>query len=461
MSLVADRWNRAIGALEPLRTDWNDQLSIVDGHLHLEKGTGNREWDFTSSPITKDPSAVADHLESLIKKTAKELFSNLQASKSDSPAYYEQVALLNRQSKCLYSRISSLQSTFRSSFFDSTYAKRYSNLFDLAYSFSKEVNTFKYTLRKPPLSERTTQHIDYNERTWAIKYHYPKKVPLEETVAAAKKALSFAEQIQPRSLLTRTFLIIGSMVLLVPSMFLSALKIVFWDPFERIIRGTVTTRSPYYLAIKWLGEGLYSPRNPHLSAYQRYCSQLLHCPLITDEVAKAFEQLAPRAKVLDLGYAELFSFARDLDELKPFIKEHELPGALSVAKFIELIKNSCCEASDRRIKLGVLANFFLNYKRYFEKMSETDLKENFRKVLDNIEKANIKPTSISPWISPRALQRLLNSAASSPTCHKIVLNESVAKLPVVQNFLKQHSYELVKGNDSDKELFVSVFRRKG
>jgi len=459
MSLATDRWNRAIEALEPLRTDLDDRLSIVDGHLLLEKGTGDREWGFTNTPITKDPSAVADYLESLITKTAKELLSNLQASKNDTPAYYEQVALLNRQSKRLYSRISSLQYSFRFSFFETTYAKRYLNLCELADNFSREVNTFKYTLRKPPLSERTTQHIDYNERTWAIKYHYPKKVPLEETVAAAKKALTFAERIQTRPLLTRTFLIIGSMVLLAPSMFLSALKIILWDPFELIIRGTVTTRSPFNLAIKWLGEGLFSPRNPHLKAYQLYCTQLLHCPIITDEVAKAFEQLAPQADVLDLGYAELFSFARDLDELKPFIKEHDLPGALSLAKFIEFIKNSCDEAPDRRIKLGVLANFYLNYKICFEKMSEADVKENFKKVLGNVEKV-IKPTCSLPWISPRALERLLNSAASSPTCTKIVLNDSIAELPVIQNFLKQHSYELVKKGDRDKKLFVLEFRRK-
>jgi hypothetical protein len=459
MSLVTERWNRDIGVLDALRTSWNDQLSIVNGHLHLEKGTEDSEWGFTSTPVTKDPSAIADHLESLIKSTAKELLSTLLTSKSDTPAFYEQVSLLHRQSKCLYKRVSSLQYTFRSSIFDSNYAQRYSDLFKLAYGFSDEVKKFKSTLAKPPLSERAAQHLDYNERTEASKYYYPKRVPLKETVAAAKKALSLAEQKKPKSLLMRTFLIIGSITLLVPSMFLTGLKILFWNPFELLIRGRVTTRSPYNLTLKWLGEGLFESKNAHLSAYQDFCTQLLHCPEITDEVARAFDLLAPRAEVLDLGQAELFSFARDLDELKLFIEEDNRPGAISVATFIGLIKNRCGEEPERRFSLRGLKTFYSLYNRvYLEKGHEVNLNEFFENALDI--GVPYKHHKVFPQISHKILLQLLNSAAFSKTCNKIVLSKSIAQLPVVQNFLNQHSYQQMMLEDSNEESINLVYRLK-
>lgn len=457
MSLITDRWNKDIEVLGALRTGWNDRLSIVDGHLHLEKGGEDIKWGVTIIPVTKDPSAVADHLESFIKCTAKEHFSALQTSKSDTPAYYEQVAQLHRQSKCLSKRMSDLQYAFRSYLFNSTYERRYSHLFDLAHGFSEQVKTFKSTLTKPPLSERAARHIEYNERTEPVQYFYPKRVPLGETVAAAKKALSLAGPNQPRSLLTRICIVIGVVVLAFPSMVLSGLKIIFWNPFERLIHGTVTTRSPFCLTVNLCEEGLFGVNN-HWRAYQNYCSQLLHCPVITDEVASAFEQLAPRAEVLDLQWAEVSSFS--LDELKPFIEEDIRPGAISVDTFIEQLKNTIYMWPNLELSLRWLNAFYSNYNRlYLEKRSEDDLNKFLTRALSTIDTA-YQPHKTWPWMSPKVLQKLLDSAAASPTCHKIVLNDSVARLPHVKNFLSKHSYQLMKREAHHKDLSTSVYRRR-
>lgn len=301
MESAISQWNEHISVFDALRTDWNDKLDVIDGRLQLQKGKDYRKM---GTPIVVQPTPLADQIEKLISNTAKECFESLKRSRTDDHAFYEKVASFKRQCKCLCTSLSNLQYAFRAhDIGDKSNTERYSQLYTLAANFLKEVEEFKSILVKPPQSSRPIKHIDYDERTTlqSIKRNHPKRVPLSETVAAAKKALSFAQpKVEHPLYIKRIIAVWTGLQLAIPVFFagiLTLLKIVFWNPVEWLKYGEVRTQSPLRIVL----EQTQRPQSQHMRAYQRYTTQLLHCPQITPDVADAFEQLAPNAYVLDIG----------------------------------------------------------------------------------------------------------------------------------------------------------------
>lgn len=442
MNLTNQQWQEDISTLTALRTQWGDILDVTNSRLQLEKG---KYYSDSSQIILPYPSAVADHLEALINKTAKECFNFLQLSKNNTPApeFYEKIVDFKREFKYLYKRISNLQYTLRSHP-NKSYAERYSALFKLANDFLEQIKSYKSILQKPPIAERPIKHIEYNERTElvSIKWSYPERVPVGETVAAAKKALILAQP-KPQPLYIKFISVIASRTLLmIPFIavgLLTVFKIVLWNPLEWLIRGEVRTISPLRLFTQAL-----KIENRHTEAYQHFTTQIFHRPLITDEVAKAFEQLAPQAKLLDLEYSVLAS--EDITELADFIEEDTRPGAIPLATYLQTMKQIC---EVKKIQLQTLHRVTHLYKLYNDiYLNQQEKNQDVTNFLENRSKglkenADIsKPCATDSYISPKILLRLLNAASLSPTCREITLSSSLIELEIVRNFLNQFSYRL-------------------
>lgn len=449
MSLTMDRWLNDTTVLTGLRTSWNDKLEVTEGGLRLDKGQHSRDRGVSIMPR---PTVVADYLEALMKTTAEDYFRVLQASKTDSPAFYEQVADFKRQVKCLYQCLSDLQYTFRShDCQDERSAVRYDQLFYIAHALRNRVKDYKSTLKKPPLTERPIKHIEYNERIDlnSIKWGYPKRVPIQETVAAAKQALSLARgESQPSYI--RCIKAIGNGLLHAPALLgasiLTALKIVLWNPLEWLIRGEVRTISP----LRWMLQELRND-NVHMRAYQRFSNQLFRQPLITEKVADAFKQLAPEANLLDLENVVLA--AEDITELAPFIKEDKSPGAIPLMTYLNTMKKLC---EEKNIKLHTLRTVSCLYEAYNRayKTKEGQSIENFLDDISNRKRnkdADILPAhAMNPYISLPVLKEVLKAASSSSTCREIKISDSLLGLQFVRDFLNQHSYRLESESGVDK-----------
>lgn len=458
-----NRWLNDTNVLANLRIDWTDQLEVIDDCLHLNQGQHFRSM---GRSVTSDPSVVGKYLESLITKVGQECFQHLQGLKDDTPAYYEKVADFKRQVNYLRRGVIDLGKTFESHDCNNkSHLEQYSRLFKLATEFWAEVKKYKATLKKPSLQERPVKQIQYNERTdfRLIKSHrYPKRVPIEETVKAAKQALLLAQTKQ--DLRSRCFKVISQKpILAIPTLilgFLTVFKIVLWNPLERLICGEVRTISPIS---RFLPESVETKR--HMQAYQLFSTQLLHQPFITDEVVKAFKELAPQANRLDLGTALLAS--DDITEFAPFIEEYEKIGAIPVDKYLSTMKRLCKE---KNIKLQTLHRVTELYRSdnsvftspYQQKGQSID--DFLSERADGMAKEadEFKAQAALPYVSPGALQELLNAASSSPTCRDIVLSTSHLASQSVRDFLSSHSYESRTAhglNFRADTLHILIYRR--
>lgn len=247
---MIDQWKYDVAFLEAANTEWNDKLSVHGGRLQLQKGSSLRT---PGTPVASDPSIVASHLKTLINYVAKDCFKFLKKSADGTPQFYERIADFKREVDCFAMKACDLAGTFLN---DANSRERFTQIYHAAYVLLNEVKAYKATLVKPPSDQRPRKHIHYDERTSlnSFRWHHSKRVPVKETVAAAKKALELARG-----------------------------------------RGN------------WVFSSAPQLTDRHMKAYQFFSRQVLHSPVITEEIAQAFEELAPHAELLDLSRTTLAS----------------------------------------------------------------------------------------------------------------------------------------------------------
>lgn len=444
-----ERWEKEIAVLSDLNRDFNDKLTVTDGHLHLEKSNKKRRGGVL---LAEDPSALATHLEELITVTAKMCFESLQAAQKDSPAlkdsseFYERVADFAEQSDCLSTRISDLQSTFRDCG-NEQYAKRYYELCKLAFASWKQVETYKDTLEEPPLEQRPIRHFIYDERTDTRSTHdweYLARVPVAEIIAAAKTASLLGHpQMSPivkvvKCVRSTIGSVLALSVLCVAGM-LTILKIVLWNPFEWLIRGEIRTQSPFRLSLSFLKEMSRSD-NPHLRAYQYLAAALLHRPAITKELAETFKQLSTYAHDrLDLSLVDLVS--EDITKLAPYIQEDTRHGAIPLATYLEAVKESC---KDKTVLFHAEA-VGINYRNTIYLNDSKKKGEQLINYLREFESTDWTEFATST-IRPEVLQELLEAAASSPACDEIEVSDDLRNSPAIRDVFRKHSYRFKKNS---------------
>lgn len=396
-------FNHNFCALDDLRTRWTDKLSVVDNCFNLSKGKRLRSY---SERIIDDIPAVSKHLEKLLQNDiplrCSLLISKGAIGASDtSPSFYEEVALLHRQLKILRLKTIHLQLTFMR-LNDKSNEAQYQRYSLRALAILEAFN-YKERLKKPPPHLRPIKNIDYDLRTepFFIKCTHSERVPVEQTVVAAKKALSYYLKAQQKQ------------------------KSSFWS-------------SP----ITFVSEYLFPNKDAdmHIEAYQRFSSQLLQTPLISEKFALAFAELAPFVKKIDLSRAHLAS--KDPKELEPFLDDQK-DSPITVKEFL----SNLCEVrykqnNDSFLDLECLRfcyNMICEYKsidkaKLYERVNPYKMQNRY-----------------SPYIKPVALQILLKAVASSPTCTQANFQTSLAKLQMVQQFLSENKFQLINGETSYKE----------
>jgi hypothetical protein len=454
MNATINRWQEDATTIKSLNTYWNDKLDVIDGRLQLEEGNQPRKY---GSSVIVRPIILADYLETLITDTSKDAFFSLAQQPNPSAGYYEKIADFKSKYKCLYLCLSELEFTFRQHDCNNgEYSARYSQLCHLAHALLEVIKKYKAGLQKPPRHERPAKHITYNKRTnlKTIKWSYPLRVPISETVAAAHEALRFSQAQTGESLTARSVQMIAEQPSMAPSVIvmgiLSAAKTIAWDPLEWVYQKEITTPSP----LQYLLDAS-KPFDTHMQAYQSFCKQILKRPVITEEVVKAFEELAPHAKLLDLQRA--IPSSEDIRELAPYIEADKRPRAIPLSTYLETMHRLC---NQKNIEFSTLSNVRSHYQSYSDlyfhlsrKKNKTHSVESFLEdITDRMEKKSIRerPRAIEPKIIPQLVIKLLAAAFSSPACHKIALSKELLELPFVNELLAQHLYSLKKDQYATK-----------
>lgn len=385
-------WKHEIAVLNDFKADWDDKLLVVDdGRLYLEKGS------VCGALFIKPSDVVVRQLDALIEISAKECFEFLKGAKSDRAEFYEQVVVFKREVKCLHTRLDQMKEAL-----DQSLITRSSQLLE-------EVKEFKSTLTRPPLSQRPVKHFVYDERMNSnyIKKTHPKRVPLEDTVTAALKALS----------------LVDPQAYALPAILGGTIKELIWNPFERTILGKVMSLphenwTDHYMRFQARQE----------CAFRLFTNQLLCCPRITDQVVDAFAKLAHAVEHLDLHFVNLI--AEDIVELAPYITP-VAPGRITPLAFLKGVKRVC---PNHAINL----NHFLSVYSICESPNcpseESSLDDYLRNHLDLL-----KPRKARSFITEKVLLRLLEIAAASKTCGRIYLNGPLENIPSVKELLaKEH-----------------------
>ena len=374
-------WKHDIAVLNDFRADWNDKLEVSDEGLRLVKGR------YIGS-FVKPSVAVLRQLEALIE-ISKECFGFLKRAKCDLPEFYEQVVMFKREVKCLHLCLNDMRSVL-----DERLITGSSQLLD-------EVKAFKYTLKKPPLSERPVKHFVYDERMnpHSIKWTHPKRVPPEDTAAAALKALSLVEE---ESFFVTARLLGG------------VLKEALWDPFDS--NGTHENLTHHYLSFQ----------GRQRTAFVFFVKQLLGSRLITDEVVDAFAKLAHAVESLDLSRADLI--AKDITELAPYIAQSKKAGAITPLAFLEAVKRA---RPDHAINLTYLSERYLSLVESYDLLAQKTSWDDFLKT----HLSTLKLRKAHSFITLKVLLRLLEIAAASNSCRKIILSDTLTSLQPVSELL--------------------------
>ena len=275
-------WKKDIAVIVEFRSYLSDTLDVVDGHFSLQKKNSVRE---KGSPMTNQPDLLADQLQSLICNKAKEHFLKLFDKKQcdESAAYYEKLVDFKKELKTLNRCLCDLQSSFVQCG-DKVHANRYYILCETSEKLYKLVKQSKSEQKEPPINARPVKHLVYNERTDArsISWRH-KRGSVDEIVIAAKNALALSY---------------GSSVL----------------------SGSVSV-------------------DVHVLGFQKLVSQLTHTPVISDEFIRAFKELAPFVKELDLERATLAS--KKITEMAPLMEDDKRIGAIPLSTYLEKMEQVC------------------------------------------------------------------------------------------------------------------------
>jgi hypothetical protein len=313
MNLSNNLWQQDIVKICDFRYHLDDQLDVVEGHLHLTKGKSPRKGGIRN-PVTNDAETSYRHLKVLTEKYAINYFNTLQKSPTKEYPYFEEVVKFKKEAKALKQCVDDIHNWFSQvqdsqAFYYRELGEKTTKLYEVAKEYK---SIFKRTYPKPPIEQRPVKHIVYNERTDVrnIGFKHHSRVPVEEIVKAAKDALALSRQQK-----------------------------------EEI------SKSIY----RWTFNHLFPEGDRHMKAYQAFARQLLCTPVITDKFMQAFKELAPHVEMLDLEHVDFC--AESLNEMSPCIGASHI----SPAGVYELLNAAFASPTFREIRLN---KFIAKYESY-------------------------------------------------------------------------------------------------
>lgn len=441
-------WQRDIDTLQQWRSDLNDRLYIERDELLLIKGTHPRALGVS---ITPKPDALAQHIDKLLG-IAKQIFEDLEKNRAE----YEEVTRFRMEVKSLKKSISDLKLTFqRHDYNNPIYENLYENLFKTSSQIYLSVKQHKNDLKKPSVETRPKRPVEYNERTElaSIRYFPSKRATISDILNAAKEALRLAtlnHELNQQTRLQKTLRIMIRVGILTPVYFAAALaqapKILCWDPLERRIFGEQRTEPFYEKILRMMTEN----STLHREAFQGYANQLLRFPIITDEAADAFCELAPHASELDLQNVILGS--ANLLDFEPYIK----PEALPPNEFLKAAQDWLKKSEHFSINLeDIERSYQENDQAFISQKKSPRFCLNMIAHL-NIESITYEPNMLNPHISPRNLFKLLDAAVRSPSCKTLIISSHLMKIADVKGFLQKQPYQEVEWAHANQKHTVFV-----
>lgn len=409
-------WSREFEVYRRLNTANNDRIEVKEGMLVLTKGTHDRAKGIS---ITSNPKVLADYLERLIDQTARSVFDGLQKNPS-----YEEVTLFRKQIKILTKKILDLQISFRSHDIGrKVQVQRYKQLFQKANALYIQAEELKKAINRPLLSDRPIVHYAYDVED-CIKYLHPKRVPVQETVAAAQKALKFSLK---EPLVKKIARIVLFSLPLMGASIIHACKLILWNPFERLICGQLQTESPFDKLVR-----LAFPGNPHFDQMLKLAHQLLRTPAITSDAVNGICAFAPYFTKLELKNVKIIE--NDIMAYAPLMKRK------NIQEYLEALKKVCDEKKIHRVSLNKAQDLLDEFYKYPRKMKLEDF------LAKHSEKPQVvdgkfyffgdAPDVNEPHLSKEGLLKIVTSMVQSSKCSSIELSETAYDLPGVSKILE-------------------------
>lgn len=417
-----DFWTSEFNEFRRFNPAKNDRLEVVAGKLVLTKGTHDRTMGVM---VTSNPKALADHLESLIDQTAKPLFEALQQNPS-----YEEVTLLRKQIKILQSKIFDLKKCFNSQDLSrKVEAQRYSALYAKASDLYNHLEALKKAQDRPLSSERGIVHYQYDVED-RIKFRHPKRVPVEETVEAAQEALRLSVKEPTVKKIARVALLA---IPLMGASLIHGLKLLLWNPFEKLIYGGLKTESPFDKLIR-----IAFPENPHYDQMVKLAHQLMRLPVITPAAVDGIVSLAPYFTQLELKGARIVE--DDITTYAPLLQ------GKNVQQYLETLKKVCADKQIHRVSLEEAQRLLSEFHKYPRNASlEFFLGKEFEppQIVDGKSYFyGDAPQDLDPHISREGMMRILGAMVQSKNCKTIELSHMVCGLPEVAKLLTEHGLKV-------------------
>ena len=230
---------------------------------------------------------------------------------------------------------------------------------------------------------------------------------------------------------------------------IQALKILFWNPLEWIVRGEIVTPSPLRFFQNY--QIIQSDPNRHMSNYKQCIGALFTLPFIHETDVKIFKEFMPHMEKINLPVLELKD--KDVMNFKDYIIQSTIPDALTVSDFLRKVaqyyKNNNLNHYITLRSLKVL------YKVVNTNISRADREEERQDSFKESCRNYLVPIGFEYTCMPKTLFLLLEAAAASPTCNKIVLSNDVSEIGVVNDWMKDHFYH--KYTDEYNHV---IFKRK-
>lgn len=431
-------WNDHINLMKGLNCSKNDRLDVVAGQLIHKKGDHARSKGIM---VTSNPTALAEYLEQCIDQTARPYFEQLKQNPS-----YEEITLFRKQIKILRTKISDLEYIFRANDLNQKEnAKRFSDLFEKASALYDETVKEKSELDRPPLRERPIVPYVYQEAD-RIKWHHPKRVPVQDTITAAKRALELSsKESLPKKIARVALLAIPLMV----TSWIHLFKKILWNPIEKHIYGGLKTESPFDKLIR-----VAFPDNPHLDQFWRLAGQLWHMPVITPEAVDAVCEFAPDFTDMDLF--ELSVVEEDVTAYAPYIRI-EKPG-VTVEEYLNLLKRVCESQQIHRVSLKVVQNLIKVYQKVprDESLEAFLIRDAQRFSIENENKYYFvdAPNDANRHISLEGMNKILKAMVASPAFKTMILHKSFSKLPEVNQLMMDQGFKVKPTHRFESVMWV-------
>lgn len=467
--------------LEKINTDQGDKLAVHNGILEISPGGILQALIRTFKNLRYggyNRDTVVLHLEKMARKT-QTFIMELQ----EDPHYLDygnEFRQLVKTLKKVSSALSCIEYSYRDikafpAYKDLTCDKLsvlYRSFSSISKSLKEEFKSKEWknlqAPQKKPLDLKNAANLE------KIKLDMPSGQTPEETLELAKAA---ERQIVPlwKKVGSCVLAIFATLVLVLPLSSITFIKWTVWNPIEFALKGKITTQSPLNWWMKSAENAILMPTflDDSKEAVRRYASQLLRTPIITEAHVKAFCELAPYVKEVELFPNGLGS--KNIDELWSMIEDIKFNSDTLNKSIFGKYALECLSqwVEQSTLKIITASDFYFALVKFQRQLQWIDNPQNLlckrpkdkewndefseaqkagyentaedrkRYFMDKLSKENPFNTpddSHSRLISLSGLFQIISAIGKNSECHKIKLPLDSEKITAVQEALSKYGF---------------------